>query len=134
GLQADFNWLWGMDPAQARLHPENAMVARLTFALDQNAAHDRKATVGFGIERREFSLEGYLAHGSSGGRPAGSALLTDDIVVTGSDGVGDYSVVETTTTELLFESRPYGTEIGVQVSHVFEPLAMRLRGGASTQD
>src|SRR5690606_13135238 len=55
-------------------------------------------------------------------------------VVTGSDDVGDYSEVETTTTELLFESRPYGTEIGVQASHVFEPLAMRLRGGASTQD
>src|SRR5690606_16803115 len=95
GLQADFNWLWGMDPAQARLHPENAMVARPTFALDQNAAHDRKATVGFGIERREFALEGYLAHGTSGGRPAGSALLTDDVVVTGSDDVGDYSEVET---------------------------------------
>ena len=134
GLQADFNWLWGMDPAQARLYPEQATVARLSFALDQNAAHDRKATLGFGIERREFSLEGYLARGFSGGRAAGSALLTDDTVIAGSDGIGDYTQVETTATELLFESRPYGTEVGMQVSHVFEPLALRLRGGASTQD
>ena len=134
GLQTDFNWLWGMDPVQARLHPEQATVARLSFALDQNAAHDRKATLGFGIERREFSLEGYLARGFSGGRAAGSALLTDDTLIAGSDGVGDYTQIETTATELLFESRPYGTEVGVQVSHVFEPLAMRLRGGASTQD
>ena len=73
GLQTDFNWLWGMDPVQARLHPEQATVARLSFAFDQNAAHDRKATLGFGIERREFSLEGYLARGFSGGRAAGSA-------------------------------------------------------------
>ena len=134
GLQTDFNWLWGMDPVQARLHPEQATVARLSFAFDQNAAHDRKATLGFGIERREFSLEGYLARGFSGGRAAGSALLTDDTLIAGSDGIGDYTQVETTATELLFESRPYGTEVGMQVSHVFEPLAMRLRGGASTQD
>ena len=134
GIQADFNWLWGMDPAQARLEPGQATVARLTFALDQNAAHDRKATLGFGIERREFSLEGYLARGVSGGRPAGSALLTDDTVIAGSDGIGDYTQLETTATELLFENRPYGMEVGLQASHVFEPLAMRLRGGASTQD
>lgn len=134
GLQTDFNWLWGMDPAQARLHPEDAMIARLTFAFDQNAARDRKATLGFGIERREFSFEGYLAHGVSGARAGGSAVLEDDRLVTGSDGIGDYAQVETTATELLFESRPYGAEIGVQVSHVFEPLAMRVRGGASTQD
>ena len=134
GLQTDFNWLWGMDAAQARLHPEDAMVARLTFAFDQNASHDRKATLGFGIERREFSLDGYLAHGFSGGRADGSARLADDRLITGNDGIGDYAQVETTATELLFESRPYGAEIGMQVSHVFEPLAMRVRGGASTQD
>lgn len=134
GLQTDFNWLWGMDPEQARLHPDQATIARLTFALDQNAAHDRKATVGFGIERRAFSVEGYLARGFSGGRAAGGMLLTDDTVLTGSDDVGDYAQVETTATELLFESRPYGIEVGLQASHVFEPLALRLRGGASTQD
>ena len=134
GIQADFNWLWGMDPARAREQPGEATIARLTFALDQNAEHARKATLGFGIERREFSLEGYLARGFGGGRAAGSTTLLDDRVLTGSDGVGDYAQLETTATELLFESRPYGNEFGVQLSHVFEPRAMRLRGGASTQD
>ena len=134
GVQADFNWLWGMDPALAREQPGQATIARLTFALDQNADHARKATLGFGIERREFSLEGYFARGFSGARAAGSATLLDDRLVTGSDDIGDYAQLETTATELLFESRPYGNEFGVQLSHVFEPRAMRLRGGASTRD
>ena len=49
GFQGDFNWLWGMDALYARTHPDEATVARLSFALDQNGEHDRKATVGFGI-------------------------------------------------------------------------------------
>src|SRR5579862_1002541 len=60
GFQGDFNWLWGMNALEAREHPDQATVARLSFAIDQNGDHDRKATVGFGIERRAFSIEAYL--------------------------------------------------------------------------
>ena len=133
GVQADFNWLWGMDALKAREHPETATVARLTFALDQNADHDRKATLGFGIERREFSLEAYLARGISGARPAASTFDSDPSTITGTDAIGNFTQVETTTLETLFESKPYGGEAGLQLTHVFEPLALRVHGGASAQ-
>jgi hypothetical protein len=134
GAQADFNWLWGGDPIAAREHPDQATVSRLSFALDQNADKDRKATLGFGIERRAYSIEAWLAHGVSGARAAGHSLHDELSRLDGSDDIGTYTQVDTTTIDTLFESKPYGTEIGVQFGHVFEPLAMRVHGGASTAD
>ncbi|MEO5625733.1 MAG: Ig-like domain-containing protein [Dokdonella sp.] len=134
GVQSDFNWLWGMTALEARERPDDVTVARLSFAIDQNAEHDRKATFGFGIERRDYSLEGYLARGISSARAAGSSLHSDAATVNGSDTIGSYAQVETTAIETLFASKPYGTEVGLQLSHVFEPWAMRVHGGASLQD
>lgn len=134
GMQADYNWLWGGDAIAAREHPDEATVSRLSFALDQNASHDRKATFGFGIERRAFSVEAWLAHGVSSGRAAGHVIQNDATQLGGSDAVGTWTQVDTTTIDTLFEEKAFGTEVGVQFSHVFEPLAMRVRGGASTQD
>jgi|GEM_PF-6949133 len=134
GLQADYNWLWRMSGEDARAHPDAATVARLSFAVDQNADRDRKATLGFGIERREFSLEGYLASGISSARNSGSLVQTSATSSSGIDTIGSYTQIDTSTLETLFESRPYRTEIGFQASHVFEPLALRLHAGASVQD
>ncbi len=133
GVQGDFNWLWGVTPLEAREHPDSVTIARLSFALDQNEGHDRKATLGFGIERREFSLEGYLARAVTGARSAGSSLHNDITTLTGVDDIGNYTQVQTSTVETLFARKPYGIEAGFQVSHVFEPLAMRVHAGASTQ-
>lgn len=134
GAQADYNWLWGGDPIAAREHPDQATVSRLSFALDQNAEHDRKATLGFGVERRTFSVEAWLAHGVSSARAAGHALHDTTNQIGGSDDIGTWTQVDTTTIDTLFESKPYGTEIGLQFGHVFEPFAMRVHGGASTAD
>ncbi|MEO7325774.1 MAG: Ig-like domain-containing protein [Dokdonella sp.] len=134
GVQSDFNWLWGgMTALEAREHPDAVTVARLSLALDQNQGHDRKATLGFGIERREFSLEGYLSRAVTGARSAGSALHSDVTTITGVDDIGNYTQVETSAVETLFARKPYGVEAGFQLSHVFEPLTMRVHAGASTQ-
>ena len=134
GVQGDYNWLWGQDAQAAREHPDQVTVARLAFAVDQNAGHDRKATIGFGIERREFALEGYLAHGISSGRIADHSFDSSQTTLHGVDDIGSFTEVETTTIDTLFERRPYGREAGIALSHVFEPLALRLHGGASVQD
>ena len=134
GVQGDYNWLWGGDAIAAREHPDEATVSRVSFALDQNASHDRKATLGFGIERRAFSVEAWLAHGVSSGRAAGHVLQNDPTQLGGSDAIGTWTQIDTTTIDTLFEDKAFGTEVGVQFSHVFEPLAMRVHGGASTQD
>jgi hypothetical protein len=134
GLQADFNWLWGFDPIRAREHPEEATVARLSFALDQNSDHDRKATVGFGIERREYSLEAYLSGGISGARRSDTSIANTQATIHGTDEIGDYTQVETTSTETIFDRKPYGAELGFQASHFFESTSTRIHGGLSYQD
>ena len=134
GMQADFNWLWGMDAIAAREHPDDATVARLSFALDQNEDHDRKATLGFGIERREFSLEAYLSGGVSGARRSDTTLTNTEATIHGTDTIGDYTEVETTSTETIFDRQPYGGEIGLQASHFFESTATRVHGGVGYQD
>ncbi|MET0225274.1 MAG: Ig-like domain-containing protein, partial [Dokdonella sp.] len=133
GIQTDFNWLWGMSALEAREHPEAATIARLSFAIDQNAEHDRKATLGFGIERREFAIDAYLAGGISSTRNSGGLLTTSSVTQTGTDTIGSYAQIDTTAVQTLFGSKPYGAELGLQVSHVFEPMALRVHGGASVQ-
>jgi hypothetical protein len=131
GIQSDYNWLWGMTAQQARENPEQATVARLSFAIDQNGEHDRKATLGFGIERRAYSIEGYIARGLSGARNDGIGLQSDAATIAGSDEIGTYTQVETTTVATVFASKPFDSEVGLQVSHFFEPLSMRVHGGAN---
>ncbi len=134
GIQSDYNWLWGMTAQEALQHPDQATVARLSFAVDQNAEHDRKATLGFGIERRAFSIEGYVARGISGARNDGIGVQSDAQPIAGSDELGTYTQVETTTVSTIFASKPFNSEVGLQVSHFFEPLSMRVHGGASFQN
>jgi hypothetical protein len=134
GIQSDYNWLWGMTAQEAREHPDQATVARFSFAIDQNGEHDRKATLGFGIERRAFSIEGYIARGISGARNDGIGLQSDAATVAGADEIGTYTQVETTTVETVFASKPFDSEVGLQVSHFFEPLSMRVHAGANFRD
>src|SRR5690348_8758262 len=134
GIQGDFNWLWGMNALEAREHPDQATVARLSFAVDQNSDHDRKATVGFGIERRAFSIEAYLAGGITGARRSDTTFANELATVNGTDAIGDYTQVLTTTTETVFDRRPYGSEIGLEASHFFESTSTRLHGGFGFQD
>lgn len=134
GIQSDYNWLWGMTAQQARENPDQATVARFSFAVDQNGEHDRKATLGFGIERRAFSIEGYVARGISGARTDGMDLQSSAAPISGADEIGSYTQIETTSVETVFASKPFNSEVGVQVSHFFEPLSMRVHGGASIQN
>ncbi|HEY0230260.1 MAG TPA: Ig-like domain-containing protein, partial [Dokdonella sp.] len=134
GVQGDYNWLWGGSALEAREHPDQATVARLSFAIDQNGEHDRKSTLGFGIERRAFTLEGYVAAGISSARNSGSTLATSATTLNGSDAIGSYTEIETTAVQTLFQSKPYGTEFGLQLGRTLQPFGTRVHVGASTQD
>ena len=134
GVQGDYNWLWGATAAEVREDPSKATVARLSFAVAQNAEHNRKATLGFGIERRDYSVDAYLSRGLGGGSAAGSVFDDSTRPLSGSDDIGSYTELEITTVETLLQRKAYDTEVGVQFSHVFDPLGMRVYGGAGLQD
>jgi hypothetical protein len=72
GIQADYNWLFGTTLEQARQDPDSITVAKLSFAIDQNAEKDRQANIGLSIERKEFFLNFFLSGKASGARNAGA--------------------------------------------------------------
>jgi uncharacterized protein (DUF302 family) len=133
GVQGDYNWLWGATAAEVREDPSRATVARVSFAVAQNGERNRKATLGFGIERRHYSIDGYLSRGLGDGRAAGSVFNDHSRPVSGSDDIGTYTELEITTVETLLARKAYDTEFGLQFSHVFDPLGMRVYGGAGIQ-
>lgn len=134
GIQGDYNWLWGATAEEVREDPSRATVARFSFAVVQNGDHNRKASLGFGIERPRYGIDLYLSRGLGGGRSAGSVFEDTVIPISGIDEVGAYTELEITTVETLLERKAYDTEFGLQFSHVFDPFGTRIYGGAGLQD
>jgi len=129
GIQADYNWLFGTTLEQARQDPDSITVAKLSFAIDQNAEKDRQANIGLSIERKEFFLNFFLSGKASGARNAGAVSLQQEHVVNGTDDAGIYTQTKTdiATTELL--AQPYSTIVGIHGGHFSDALAARFNGG-----
>ena len=129
GIQSDYNWLWGTTLEQLRQDPDSATVAKLSFALDQNAQKDRQANVGFAIERKEFFLNLFLSGKASGARNAGQITTQQQTIQNGSDAVGNYTqtITELATTPL--QTQPYTYTVGVHGGHFSDALTARFNGG-----
>ena len=129
GAQADYNWLWGMTAEQAKDDPDSITVAKLSFALDQNATKDRQATVGFAIERKEFFLNFFLGGNVSGSRNAGTVTSTEKTMQTGTDSLGNFIQTETELTTTALQAQPFSYTVGVHGGHFSDPLTARFNGG-----
>src|SRR5690606_5437284 len=122
GLKAGYHWL---DDSAGR----NARVFKLLLAADQNHAGDRKATLGFALEREAGELAMTWARGITGSRLANAVQDRHTQTVAGQmDGRPYQQVVTTDTPTELFE-RPYEQSIGVRFGKFHEPGLLRLRGG-----
>ena len=134
GVQMGYNWLWGgMTLSQANAHPERVTVARTMVAIDQNEFRDRKATIGFGIERPNYFIDAYLSAAASGSRNGGTRSIADDTLLLGNDAIGSYTQVETVTTIEGFASSAYDSGIGLRAGHFSDLLAGRIHAGLDYQ-
>jgi len=129
GIQADYNWLFGTTLEQARQDPDSITVAKLSFAIDQNAAKDRQANIGLSIERKEFFLNFFLSGKASGARNAGAVNLQQEQVVSGTDDAGIYTQTKTDIATTLLLAQPYSTIVGIHGGHFSDALAARFNGG-----
>lgn len=135
GLQLDYNWLWGaLTAAQLREQPQKAVVAKLSFAMDQNASGDRKATISFGVERNDYFLSSYLSTAASGGRHSGSLVDEQLNTLTGTDGIGTFTQLQTVQQITPIETQPYGVGTGLRFGRFFDALAMRATAGLDYED
>lgn len=129
GVQLDYNWLFGTTLEQARRDPDSISVAKLSFAVDQDAERNRMANVGLAYERKEFFLNFYLAGKISNPHQAGSINDSTQTVATGTDENGNFTQTITNVTTTALEAQPYSYTVGVHGGHFSDPLTARFNGG-----
>jgi outer membrane protein OmpA-like peptidoglycan-associated protein len=122
GVAFGYHWLrGGRDP--------HAGVWKLLLAADRNMFDDRKATLGFGIERRGGEVGLTYSHALSDERLIDSDLASDSETLTGViDGRVFQQIITTDTLTELFE-HPYEHGLGLRVGRFFDNGLLRLRAG-----
>ena len=124
GVQVDYHWLRGSADAQ-----DDASVWKVFGAGDQNAWKDRKATLGLGWEKQDFSIDGYYSHSTSGSRLTNTTDSTITNEISGSDENGAYTQTQTIETLTKFYEHPYENGVGVRLGKYFDDPLIRVRGG-----
>ncbi len=122
GAQLSYHW----QPAS----PERvAGVRKLFAAIDQNRWHDRKLTLGGGLETEPWFVTGYASAALTGRRQLGIDDVTTMQTITGSDTVGPFEQdIFTTVRTTLFE-RAYDYGVGVRAGHFFDEPLIRIQLG-----
>lgn len=129
GLEVDYNWLLGISAAELRAQPRKATVAKLSFAIDQNASNDRKATLGFGLERNDYFINSYLSTAASGGRLTGNLIEQQVDTLNGTDAIGRFTEEQTTTEITPIQTRPYRGGLGFRFGHFSNAWTLRATAG-----
>lgn len=123
GAKLSFHWLpEGGPPAEG--------VRKAFAAIDQNATRDRKVTVGGGYENERYSLAAYGAAGVTGRRNVSSSSTSTSETVTGTDAIGQFEQVVTTTVSRTTFERAYDWGLGVRAGHFYERGLVRVDLGA----
>lgn len=124
-------WVQGMaGGAKLSYHRlADGTVQKYFLALDQNAASDRKATLGYGLEAERWFGNLYFSRGLTGRRMVGMDTATAVREVTGIEGARPFidTITQVTTTQ-MFE-RAYESGLGLRMGHHYEPSNIRLTGG-----
>ncbi|HEX3632066.1 MAG TPA: Ig-like domain-containing protein [Casimicrobiaceae bacterium] len=104
-------------------------VRKLFAAIDQNRWHDRKLTLGGGLETEPWFVSGYASGALTGRREIGVDQVTTMQTITGSDNVGPFEQdIFTTVRTTLFE-RAYDYGVGVRAGHFFDAPLIRVQVG-----
>lgn len=130
GVKLDYHWVpGGLDPNQPANVPDNISVQKLFLAVDQNMHRDRKATVGWGIEKERWFMN---VQGSAGltderlaSRVSDVSMFTETGLIDGRPYMQDFTT--TTVTELWEQAYDYG--VGARAGHWFDQGLMRFTGG-----
>lgn len=129
GVQFDYHWLLTGTREETIENPDKVRVGKVFVAADQNAWHDRKATVGFGTQKGDFFIDGYLSAGITGRRLVNQDVDQVTTTLTGIENGHDYTQTETVTTLIDYFEHPYERGIGVRLGRYFDEPLLRLRGG-----
>ncbi|MDR1529332.1 MAG: OmpA family protein [Burkholderiales bacterium] len=121
GGRLSFHW----QPADDK----EASVRKLFTAFDQNRWHDRKVTLGGGLENEHWFGSAYGSAGISGRREVSDRLFSVTETQTGVENNHVWSQDVTTTTYTRIFERAYDWGIGARVGRFHDDLVLRWFGG-----
>ncbi|MFZ5484128.1 MAG: Ig-like domain-containing protein [Pseudomonadota bacterium] len=125
GLKLSRHWI----PAEASGKPDRSQAMRKLFlALDQNSHHDRKLSLGGGLETERGYLAAYLSRGITGRRDLADRQTVETFDVTGDDGRPYLDTTTRITTLHAFE-RPFDWGIGLRAGRHFPAPGIHLSAG-----
>jgi len=119
GLKLNYHWA----------EQEDAKIWKVFAAVDTNADHDRKATIGGGFETEEFFTGIYASAAITDERLLNSQVDTAMSTITGIENNHHFNQSQTTTTTTLFYERAYNNGIGARIGKYFDDGLWRIRGG-----
>ncbi|MDR0770257.1 MAG: OmpA family protein [Burkholderiales bacterium] len=121
GARLSFHW----QPADDK----EAAVRKLFTAIDQNYDHDRKVTLGVGLESERWNGSLYGSAGITGRRQVGEDFFSWTQTVTGVENNHNWSQDITTTTLTRTFERAYDWGIGARAGRFYDSWALRWFGG-----
>src|SRR6266540_1492679 len=121
GAQLSYHW----QPAAV----SDAPVRKLFVAVDQNRDHDRKVSVGGGIESARGFVNGYASAAITGRREIGFESTTTITTTTGVDAGRPFEQDVFTTVDTRRFERAYDYGVGVRAGHFYTGALVRLEAG-----
>ena len=130
GLKLDYHWLWGgMTREDTIERPDAVTVAKAFVAVDRNADGDRKASLGFGLERERFFLDAYVSQGLTDERLTDTFVDSVTDTLTGTQNGRPFTQSRTITTTVRGFAQAYDHGVGARIGRFFDGGLARLRGG-----
>jgi outer membrane protein OmpA-like peptidoglycan-associated protein len=131
GLKFGHHWLWGGRSLQDAIDtPDTITVAKAFAAVDRNAFGDRKATLGFGLERERWFGDLYVSGGLTDERLVDTRSVVDVSTLTGTTTGGRlFTQQRTLTTVTRFFEQAYDHGVGARFGRLFEDMQARLQAG-----
>jgi len=121
GARMSFHW----QPADDK----NAAVRKLFAGFDQNRHHDRKVTLGAGLENEKWSGSLYGSAGVTGRRLLGESTHSSTQTHTGIENNHEWWQDVTTTVFTKTFERAYDWGVGVRAGRFYDKWALRWFGG-----
>jgi outer membrane protein OmpA-like peptidoglycan-associated protein len=131
GLKLGYHWLWGgrtLD--QVIADPQGVSVAKVFAAVDRNVMGDRKASLGFGLERERWFGDLYVSAGLTDERLVDSRSVVTVSTLTGTTAAGrPFTQQRTLTTITRAFEQAYDQGVGARFGRFFEAAQARLQAG-----
>jgi len=131
GLKLGHHWLWGGRTLQDTIDaPDQLTVAKGFAAVDRNAFGDRKASLGFGLERERWFGDLYVSQGLTDERLVDSRTAVALSTLTGTNSAGrPFTQQRTLTTVTRAFEKAYDHGVGARFGRFFDALQARLQAG-----